>query len=254
LIASGVSPAIKGLGQYMVLAVMWVPALATVVTLKLITRESFATVNVRLGDWRAYVTTGWRSGLFCADLRVDVGAGPGAAGLGAAVFQGFIAEAGQAAPPMPSPFVIWPALFVDAGYRAVPQQPVRIRRGTRLARLFVAPADAAKTRAYLLIGLIWGAWHWPLVIAGYMYPDSPLAGIVMLTTLTTVFGIYVNEWALRRRSSVLAAWIHGLFNTQRFGVWALLFPNVNPWLGGFSGLIGIGVWLLLGLWESRRNT
>jgi hypothetical protein len=33
----------------------------------------------------------------------------------------------------------------------------------------------------------------------------------------------------------------------------VLFPNVNPLLGGLTGLIGIGAWLVLGLWEIRRQ-
>ena len=109
-----------------------------------------------------------------------------------------------------------------------------------------------KPKAYLLMGLIWGMWHWPLVLAGFMYPGNLFAGLIMFTTLTTVLGIYINELTLRQRSSILAGWAHGVFNTQRLGMWALLFPTFNPWLGGFSGLLGLAFWLLLGLWESRR--
>jgi hypothetical protein len=88
---------------------------------------------------------------------------------------------------------------------------------------------------------------------GFMYPGNPFAGVLMFVTLTTVFGIYMNELTLRHNSSILAGWIHGVFNTQRLGMWVLLFPNVNPWLGGFSGVLGIGIWLILGIWETRRS-
>jgi hypothetical protein len=43
-----------------------------------------------------------------------------------------------------------------------------------------------------------------------------------------------------------------VFNSQKLGVWAVLFPAVNPLIGGFAGLVGIVVWLLLGLWQMRR--
>lgn len=46
-------PAIAG--QYILAGVMWVPALATVITVKFITREGFAITNFRFGNWKPYV-------------------------------------------------------------------------------------------------------------------------------------------------------------------------------------------------------
>ncbi len=57
---------------------------------------------------------------------------------------------------------------------------------------------------------------------------------------------------LRNRSSILAGWIHGAFNGQAYGIWRLLFPDVNPLLGGMTGLVGMAVWLAVGLWQVRR--
>ncbi len=34
---------------------------------------------------------------------------------------------------------------------------------------------------------------------------------------------------------------------------ALLFPTVNPWLGGFSGIVGLSIWLIVGVWEILRR-
>jgi len=44
-----------------------------------------------------------------------------------------------------------------------------------------------------------------------------------------------------------------VFNSQKLGVWALLFHNINPLIGGYAGVIGISVWLVLGLWEKGRH-
>jgi hypothetical protein len=93
----------------------------------------------------------------------------------------------------------------------------------------------------------------PLLAIGFIYPGYPILGTVLFLALTTGFGIYLNEITLHHHSSILAGWGHGVFNSQRFGIWALLFPDVNPLLGGFSGVLGIAVWWLLGIWESRRN-
>ena len=71
--------------------------------------------------------------------------------------------------------------------------------------------------------------------------------------LTTSLGIYLNEQTLRHRSSVLAGWIHGGFNCQAYGVWRILFPDVDPLIGGFTGVAGIAIWTVFGLWQMRRN-
>ncbi len=96
--------------------------------------------------------------------------------------------------------------------------------------------------------MIWGLWHLPLMLMGFNYPGHPGWGVVAMTGLTTAFGISINELTLRHRSSLLAGWIHGLFNCQAYGIWhALLFPDVEPLLGGVTGLLGIVVWTAIGL-------
>jgi hypothetical protein len=57
---------------------------------------------------------------------------------------------------------------------------------------------------------------------------------------------------LRHRSSILAGSIHGAINGQAYGVWRILFPTVHPVWGGVAGLVGLIVWLILGLWVARK--
>ncbi len=59
--------------------------------------------------------------------------------------------------------------------------------------------------------------------------------------------------SLRHRSSILAGWMHGVFNSQAYGIWRILFPTVNPLWGGMTGLVAMLVWLGIGLWEGRRG-
>jgi membrane protease YdiL (CAAX protease family) len=118
-------------------------------------------------------------------------------------------------------------------------------RGFLLPRLL----PLGKPRAYVLLGVIWGLWHAPLVAVGFNYPGYPVLGIIWMCGLTTALGMYINELALRERSTLLAGWLHGLFNSQSYGIWRILFPAANPLLGGITGLVGIGVWLAIGLTE-----
>src|SRR5574341_558333 len=112
LMLVGVSPIVKGLGQYAVAIVMWVPALATVLTVKFVTREGFSNPGIRVGDWRPFV----RSSLIIPACFVLVYGLTWLFGFGQPdwelrYFQGLFVAAGTEAPPIPSPLVIWPALF-----------------------------------------------------------------------------------------------------------------------------------------------
>lgn len=116
-------------------------------------------------------------------------------------------------------------------------------RGFLLPRLM----PYGKTTAYLVVGIFWGLWHAPIIWVGFNYPGHPLAGIGMMCLLTSAFGIFLNEMTLHYRSVLLAAFIHAAVNAQGFGVWQWVFPDVNPLLGGPTGLVGAAVWALAGI-------
>jgi hypothetical protein len=117
-------------------------------------------------------------------------------------------------------------------------------RGFLLPRLM----PLGKLKAYLILGVIWGLWHAPMIAIGFNYPGQPIAGIFMMIGLTTALGIFINELTLRYKSAILAGWAHGVFNSQAYGIWrVILFPMVNPLIGGISGLMGILLMTIFGL-------
>ncbi len=244
-------------GQLIIVAVMWVPALATVLTIKFITREGFSIVNFRFGSWKPYIM----SGLLVPLCFVFIYGLTWLLGLGKPDWElrqflaGFQSVSGKNLSPLPSPALILPALFVTT----LVTSPIINGlfglgeefgwRGYLLPKLMYW----GKLRAYLLLGIVWGLWHLPLILIGFTYPGRPLLGVMAFIALTTTFGIYLNEVTLRHRSSILAGWVHGVFNSQKLGIWTLIFPSLNPLVGGFAGIIGIFVWLSLGLWEMRHH-
>lgn len=115
-------------------------------------------------------------------------------------------------------------------------------RGYLLPRLM----PLGKLPAYLILGVAWGLWHAPIIWVGFNYPGHPVAGIALMCALTSAFGLFLNEMFLHYRSTLLAAFIHAAINAQGFGVWIWLFPDVNPLLGGGTGLTGLAVWLAVG--------
>ncbi|MCJ2165041.1 MULTISPECIES: CPBP family intramembrane glutamic endopeptidase [unclassified Pseudodesulfovibrio] len=114
-------------------------------------------------------------------------------------------------------------------------------RGFLLPRLM----PLGKPTAYVLLGLLWGLWHAPLIYAGFNYPGYPVGGMIMMCLLCTAFGLFLNEMTLHYRSSLLAGFIHGTANAQGYGIWMWLFPDAHPLLGGSAGLTGVLVWLVV---------
>ncbi len=244
-------------GQLIIAAVMWVPALATWLTIKRVTREGFTVLNFRFGSWKPYLTSGllvpicfvliygltWLLDLGQPDWKMEQ-------------FLAAVSEtAGTTLPPTPAPSLVLAALF---GLTLIVSPFVNTLfglgeelgwRGYLLPKLMVL----GKCKAYLLLGIIWGLWHMPLILIGFTYPGQPILGLLAFIALTTTLGIYLNELTLRHRSTILAGWVHGVFNSQKLGVWTIIFPSINPLIGGFAGIVGIMIWLALGLWEMRRH-
>ena len=111
-------------------------------------------------------------------------------------------------------------------------------RGFLLPRLM----PLGKARAYLILALLWGVWHAPLVLAGLNYPGQPIQGVVMMCLICLAFGAFLNEMTLHYRSSILAGFLHGAANAQGYGIWTWMFPGAHPLLGGAMGLTGVFVW------------
>jgi hypothetical protein len=237
-------------GQLTIAGVMWVPALAAVLTAKWITREGFGGTGFRVGALKPYLTSALVvPACFIATYALTWLVGLGRPDWQMADFAALMASAGADTSTMPPPALILPVVFLSS-LVVGPTINGLFGFGEEFGwRGYLLPKLMAlgKLRAYVILGAIWGLWHAPLVLVGFNYPGYPILGVLGMMGLTTALGIYLNELTLRNRSSILAGWIHGAFNGQVYGVWRILFPNVNPLLGGFTGLVGIAVWLAVGL-------
>ena len=242
-------------GQIVVITAMWVPTVATIITVKFVTHEKPALGNLRFGSWKPYLASGiilpvcfaliygitWALGLARPDWKLEQ-------------FRAMFIAAGVNFPPIPHPEQPLIALFF-ASLVVAPFFNGLIALGEEIGwRGYLLPRlmSLGKSRAYLLLGVIWGLWHMPLVLIGFTYPNQPILGTLAFVAMTTAIGIYINELTLENNSCILAAWVHGIFNSQRVGMWSLLFPKGNPLLGGYAGVVGILVWFALGAWQVSR--
>lgn len=94
-------------------------------------------------------------------------------------------------------------------------------RGYLLVRL----APLGRTKAALLVGIIWGLWHAPLIaVFGYVYPGHPVAGIFMMTLYTTPMSI-IFAWLRFKSNSVWPSTIaHAANNAQAMLAYMVLSP------------------------------
>jgi membrane protease YdiL (CAAX protease family) len=98
-------------------------------------------------------------------------------------------------------------------------------------------------RAMLLMGLIWGVWHWPVILMGHNYgldyPGAPFLGPLAMVWFTLVLGTFLG-WVTLRAESVWPAVIgHAAINGMaNLGV-IFVQGEPNPLLGPLPvGLIG----------------
>lgn len=95
----------------------------------------------------------------------------------------------------------------------------------------------------LIIGLMWGIWHAPIIVMGYNYPNFPILGVPLFTLICVLFSpifSYVRETG----GSVWSACVlHGIFNASA-GVAMMMQVNTDwPW-NGMLGITGIIVFLM----------
>jgi len=103
------------------------------------------------------------------------------------------------------------------------------------------PSGGARTM--VLMGIIWGLWHAPLIAMGHnygtVYPGAPWTGILATIWIMFILGTFLG-WAVLRAGSVWPAVIgHGAFNGIA-GVYVFFTQGTpNPLLGpSAAGLIG----------------
>jgi len=93
-------------------------------------------------------------------------------------------------------------------------------------------------RSSVIIGLIWGIWHAPLIAQGLNYPEHPLIGMLTMTAMCIPLGV-LHSWVRLRAGTVLAAAVmHGTFNGLA-GVTLGAVRGGSDLTIGFTGLCGI---------------
>lgn len=119
-------------------------------------------------------------------------------------------------------------------------------------------------RAVLVLGVIWGAWHWPLTVQGHNYglnyPGFPWLGMLAMLWFTTALSVFL-AWVTLRAGSVWPAVI-GHAAVNGFGAANMLLATgepsrlVGPSVAGVIGSLGfvlfaVAIFLAPGALEPR---
>jgi membrane protease YdiL (CAAX protease family) len=104
-----------------------------------------------------------------------------------------------------------------------------------------------RVRGVLLLGVIWGAWHWPVILMGYNYPGYPLLGVVLMTLYTTGLAVVLGYAVLRSGSVLLSAYLHALNNQVVNFIVAMGFKPFDPAFSFDIGIYGLATLAIVAL-------
>ncbi len=256
-------------GGALLTLLMFAPALAAVLTARFVERVPLAdALALRSGKqiarfvWWLAIALGVTLGLVLLAQAVSAAFGVYQADLtGFSAFRQVL-EAQAAAvgkpfePPMPLPALVavtatnavlggimntLPAAGEEAGWRGY--------LWPRLESLGTIPA-------LLLLGVIWGTWHAPVLLLGYNYPTVPgWLRLVLMSVFCTLFGA-VLVWLRQRTDSMWpAALAHGTLNAS-VGLFALLFGRADTTVDtaqatimGWTGWLVVAAFVAVLLWR-----
>ena len=194
-------------------------------------REAMARVWLTWGKWRYYLLFGLGFAAFYvlqAALNAPLGLGP------------------DKFAPIPAPPGLPPDVFlIVAGVQSVLLAPVLAVliafgeeygwRGYLQSELF----KLGRARGVLLVGVIWGAWHWPIILMGWSYPGYPLIGLVLTVLFATGLAVVLGYAVLKSGSVLLSSYLHALNDQVTAYIVALGFLPFNPVFSFGVGIYGV---------------
>ena len=96
-----------------------------------------------------------------------------------------------------------------------------------------------RVRGVLLLGAIWGVWHWPVIWMGYNFPGQPVLGSLAMVGLGVLLAYFFAHSVFKSQGVWTAAYLHALNNQAlSFFFMAVVTPydNLLSFGAGFPGL------------------
>lgn len=120
----------------------------------------------------------------------------------------------------------WPLYFGEEyGWRAYLQD--------RMIGIF------GSIKGVVLVGVIWGLWHAPVIAMGYNYPGKPILGVITMTLFTVVIGIYYSFAVFKTGSVWIAVLLHMITNSVGPLLYTYIAFATDPIFSFGVGVYGI---------------
>lgn len=213
-------------------ALMWTPAVASVIA-RLALGEGFADVSFHIGGSR-----GWKAILLALILPILIGLiSYGIAWMTVVHFNPkplemiapFIAESASPSIVMLLNIIIAATVITIFSMCTAAGEEIGWR-GYMLTRLI----DAGIPWPILVSGLIWGAWHVPLILGGvYLTGQSPIVAVILFMIAATSFSFVFARLRLETGSVWPAIVLHASWNSviQVAFDTASTGPDATLWVG-----------------------
>ena len=98
-------------------------------------------------------------------------------------------------------------------------------------------------KAALFSGIVWGIWHFPLILMGHNYPNEPQWGVLLMVVMCILLGAIELYFVLKSKSMIVAAIMHGTINALA-GVVIYFTLGGNDFVNGMPGMSGFIVMAL----------
>jgi membrane protease YdiL (CAAX protease family) len=94
-------------------------------------------------------------------------------------------------------------------------------------------------RSSLVIGLVWGIWHFPVILAGYNYPHHPVVGVFFMIAFCVAISPLHSYVTLKSKTPLGAVILHAGLNSSA-GLSLMLVRGSDLYVG-LMGLAGLAV-------------
>jgi len=108
-----------------------------------------------------------------------------------------------------------------------------------------------RVRGVLLLGVIWGVYHWPVILMGWNYPGYPLLGLALMVLDCTASGIVLSYAVLKSGSVLLAAFLHAVGNIIMSPIVEMGFMPYDRVFTFFNGIYGIATLIVIAFFILR---
>lgn len=108
-----------------------------------------------------------------------------------------------------------------------------------------------RVKATLLVGAIWGIWHFPLILMGYNYPGTPILGMLLMTIFCIEFAFFLAYAVYKSKGVWTAAFLHAINNNAVPFFFGVIFLPSSKILSFGMGVFGLTIMAVIVLFLLR---